>query len=83
MTTTSASARTANYTVTLVSDTLVYVVTNESDTVVRAMGQVGQVENLVHACLGHFSIDRINASVDHGRGIESICVILIQTLVLA
>eukprot|EP00965_Chrysotila_dentata_P151691 5013341-Pleurochrysis_carterae.AAC.1 len=55
-----------NYTVTLVSDTFVYAVTGENDLVERAKGQVGRFdvpfENLVHACLGHFSIDRINAS---------------------
>eukprot|EP00965_Chrysotila_dentata_P090059 2972208-Pleurochrysis_carterae.AAC.1 len=41
----------ANYPVMLASDTFVYVVTNESDTVERARGQVGQFENLVHADL--------------------------------
>eukprot|EP00965_Chrysotila_dentata_P256404 6212527-Pleurochrysis_carterae.AAC.2 len=74
MTTTSAYTKTPNYTITLASDTFVYAVTGEIDTVKRARGQVGQFdeqfENLVHARLGHFSIDHINASVKHVRGIE-------------
>eukprot|EP00965_Chrysotila_dentata_P148872 4916357-Pleurochrysis_carterae.AAC.1 len=55
----------ANYTVTLASDTLVYVVTNESDTVERAWVQVGQFGKLVHARLGHFFIDPINAFIKY------------------
>eukprot|EP00965_Chrysotila_dentata_P162418 5364299-Pleurochrysis_carterae.AAC.1 len=57
----------ANYTVRLVSDLLVYMVTNENDTVERAMGQEGRFKQLVHARLGHFSIKRINASNKHVR----------------
>eukprot|EP00965_Chrysotila_dentata_P042813 1421126-Pleurochrysis_carterae.AAC.1 len=34
----------ANYTVTLASDTFVYAVTGENDTVERARGQVGQFD---------------------------------------
>eukprot|EP00965_Chrysotila_dentata_P087732 2896812-Pleurochrysis_carterae.AAC.2 len=59
--------------VTLSSDkNFVFAMTNEIDTVERAKGQVGQFqfEKLVHARLGHFSIDRITASVNHVRGIE-------------
>eukprot|EP00965_Chrysotila_dentata_P046919 1557461-Pleurochrysis_carterae.AAC.1 len=63
-----------NYIVTLASDTFVYAVTGENNTVERMRGQVGQFDgqfkDLVHARLGHFSIDRINASVKHVRDIE-------------
>eukprot|EP00965_Chrysotila_dentata_P215716 6188944-Pleurochrysis_carterae.AAC.3 len=60
----------ANYSVMLSSDIVVYVVTNENTTIERAKGQVGQFESLVHAPLGHFSIDNINACANHARGIE-------------
>eukprot|EP00965_Chrysotila_dentata_P049439 1639094-Pleurochrysis_carterae.AAC.1 len=63
----------ANYTVTLSSDrNFVCAMTNEIDSVERARGQVGQFKILVHARLGNVSIDRINASVNHVRGIEKL-----------
>eukprot|EP00965_Chrysotila_dentata_P070524 2330816-Pleurochrysis_carterae.AAC.1 len=61
----------ANYPVMLAPDTFVYVVTNESDTVERARGQVGQLENLVHADLASaISPSTASTPVKHVRGIE-------------
>eukprot|EP00965_Chrysotila_dentata_P064531 2139777-Pleurochrysis_carterae.AAC.1 len=74
---------TANYTITLFTDTFVCAVSGENDTVERARGQVGQFENLLYARLGHFSIDRINASVNHVVALKGSFATLIQAVVLA